>query len=287
MTNASARVTLLVGPTLSNRPAAPELTVLCANLWHDWPRHSRLAERLEAFARLVETVDADILLLQEVARTKTLRADTWLAQRLGLAMASARANGDAAEFGFEEGPAILSRFPIGGVQSRRLSHGANPIVRRVALAAHVETAHGRLLLVSAHLGLVQRHNAGQIRRLRSWVNGMARGDAAVIGGDFNAPEHMPEITRTGREWTDTFRDAHPHADATTHSRSRPFSRVLHRRLDYVYVQQPATAGPWHVLACRHLDAPGGPHSDHRAVLVRLSPSAPPGPTPTPRNAEHA
>jgi len=45
--------------------------------------------------------------------------------------------------------------------------------------------------------------------------------------------------------------------------------LLHQRLDYVFVQQPATAH-WRVLDSGHLDAPGGPHSDHRAVLTRLS-----------------
>ena len=134
--------------------------MLSANLWHDWPRHQRWPERLEAFAQLAEAVDADILLLQEVARTPTLKADLWLAERLGLAMASARANGDVEAIGFEEGPAILSRFPLGDVHLRQLSHGHNPLARRVALAAHVETPFGRLLVVSVHLGLVQRHNAG-------------------------------------------------------------------------------------------------------------------------------
>jgi len=30
------------------------ITVMSANLWHDWPRFRRLSERLSAFARLVE-----------------------------------------------------------------------------------------------------------------------------------------------------------------------------------------------------------------------------------------
>jgi endonuclease/exonuclease/phosphatase family metal-dependent hydrolase len=270
VTNASGRVSVLGSPPASARPANSEITVLAANLWHDWPRHHRLPQRLEAFARLAEAVDPDVLLLQEVARTRTLQADVWLGERLGLATVSARANGDVEAIGFEEGPAILSRFPPGEVHLRRLSHGANPLVRRVALAAHLTSPHGTLLAVSVHLGLVQRHNAGQIRRLRSWVSDVSDGDAAVVGGDFNAPEHTLEITRTSDEWTDTFRHAHPHGDATTHTRARRFGRLLHRRLDYVFVQQPATTMPWRVLECRHLDAPDGPHSDHRAVLARLT-----------------
>ena len=273
VTQAAGRVTVLSEPGVSHRPDGGTLTVLSANLWHDWPRRQRWPERLEAFAKLAEAVDADILLLQEVARTHDLRADLWLAERLGLAMAFARANGDVEAIGFEEGPAILSRFHLADVHLRQLSHGHNPLARRVALAAHAETPSGRLLVVSVHLGLVQRHNAGQIRRLRSWVTDVSAGDAAVIGGDFNAPEHRSEITQTRRAWTDTFRIAHPHADAVTHTRARPWGRLLHRRLDYVFVQQP-TGAHWRVLECGHLDAPGGPHSDHRAVVARLAPPTP-------------
>ncbi len=133
VTSTAGRVTVLNGPLAEGPPVHPGVTVLCANLWHDWPRHQRLRERLEAFAGLAESVDADVLLLQEVACTATFRADLWLAERLGLSLVSARANGDVDAIGFEEGPAILSRFPLGPPHVRRLSHGSNPLVRRLAL----------------------------------------------------------------------------------------------------------------------------------------------------------
>jgi endonuclease/exonuclease/phosphatase family metal-dependent hydrolase len=258
-------------PGVDRPSAATSLTVLSANLWHDWPRHQRWPSRVASFAELAESVDADILLLQEVARTPTLSADRWLADRLGFAFASTRANGALDAIGFEEGPAILSRFPISEVHVRQLTHGHNPLVRRAALAAHLETPFGPLLVVSAHLGLVQRHNVGQIRRLREWVGALTEDAVAIVGGDFNATELGAEMVETRRAWTDTFRTLHPTAEATTHTRrSRHRLGWLHRRLDYVFVQQPA-ATPWQVLECTHVDAPGGPHSDHRAVLVRIAP----------------
>ncbi len=50
-----------------------ELTVVSANLWHDWPRFRRLKERLEVFVRLIEEQQADLILLQEVARALNAR----------------------------------------------------------------------------------------------------------------------------------------------------------------------------------------------------------------------
>ena len=252
------------------------LSVLSINLWHDWPRHRRWRERLESVARLVEDQGADVVLLQEVARTRRVAADQWLAERLGLHAAYQRANGDIARIGFEEGVAVLSRFPLGPGQGRRLSAGRNPLVRRVALAAHVQAPDGPVLAVSAHLGLLAAHNAGQIAALRAWVASVSGGEVAVVGGDFNAPEHRREIAHTRHQWTDTFRQRHPAGPAPTHHRRRPWQRqVLARRLDYVFVQQPPGIR-WLVTDADHLDAPDGPHSDHRAVLARLRPVVRPG-----------
>ncbi len=246
-------------------------TVLSANLWHDWPRQRRWPERLEAVARLVEAEEVDLLLLQEVARTSALTADVWLSERLGMASAYARANGDVNAIGFEEGPAILSRHPLLEMHLAQFSRGHNPLARRVALGADVQTPHGPVLAVSAHLGLLHKQNARQIRALRAWVAHLSGGKAAVVGGDFNAPESRTEIIETQRTWLDTFRTAHPHADAATHSSTAPWGRWRpRRRLDYVFVQQPCMV-PWRVSDARHVDAPGAPHSDHRAVLARLLP----------------
>ena len=54
------------------------MTVISANLWHDFPRHRGLQKRLESFAELVESEKADLVMLQEVSRTKSFYADEWL-----------------------------------------------------------------------------------------------------------------------------------------------------------------------------------------------------------------
>jgi endonuclease/exonuclease/phosphatase family metal-dependent hydrolase len=222
-------------------------------------------------ARLAEAEDVDLLFLQEVARTPALTADVWLSERLGMALAYARANGDVNAIGFEEGSAILSRHPLLEIHLAQLSRGHNPLVRRVALGADVQTPHGTVLAVSAHLGLLPRHNARQIRALRAWVAHVSGGRAAVVGGDFNAAESRAEIAETQPTWTDTFRTVHPHANAATHASIAVWGRWRQsRRLDYIFVQQPRPTC-WRVSDARHVDAPGGPHSDHRAVLARLLP----------------
>lgn len=263
--------TLVAEPTAPARPDVTALTVLSANLWHDWPRQHRWAERLGSVAALVEAEDVDVALLQEVARTPAYRADVVLAERLGMAVAYARANGALEALGFEEGVAVLSRHPIRDVHLRQLGQSRNPLVRRVALAAELDTPLGGVLAVSAHLGLRRSANDRQIRALRAWVAVVSHGEVAIVGGDFNAPEERDEIQRTRRTWTDTFRRVHPHAEAATHMSNAPWRRWSPaRRLDYVFLQQPPSRH-WHVVDAGHLDAPEGPHSDHRAVLARVVP----------------
>ncbi len=246
------------------------ITALSANLWHDWPRRRGLLERLESFAQLVETEKADVVLLQEVSRTRELRVDEWLAHRLGMAYAYSRANGHEAAIGFEEGLAVFSRFPLIKPHLRQLGIGTNPFVRRLALGATVDTPCGGLLAFSVHLGLRRRHNAIQLSHLRAWVAEIAGARPALIGGDFNATERSSQIAHTQRTWLDTFRHLHPQADGTTHELRWPWGGLLYRhRLDYIFLHSGERS--WNVLEARHVDAPGGPHSDHRAVLVRLAP----------------
>lgn len=267
----AGRSSLVDTPALEPPTALDGLTVLSANLWHDWPRQHRWAQRLDAVAELIEQERADVVLLQEVARTTSHHADEQLAHRLGMARVYARANGAVEAIGFEEGLAVLGRFPIERVHLRQLGRSHNPLTRRIALGAELITPLGRLHAVSVHLGLSQRANDAQLRALRAWVAEIGAGTPAVIGGDFNAPEVRREMARTGTAWVDTFRRVHPRADSSTHASGLPWRRWSPaRRIDYVFLQQ-GTEQQWQVVDAAHLDAPGGPHSDHRAVVARLLP----------------
>ena len=247
-------------PPRSAPPSSAALTVMTANLWHDWPRQRQLRSRLEAFAALVEREQVDVLLLQEVSRTPKLRVDEWLAQRLGMAYAYARANGHEPTLGFEEGLAVLSRYPLTAPRLRQLQPEPLPFVRRLALGATVRTHWGEMPVFSTHLALGRRQNSAQLDDLRGWIGD----DPALVGGDFNAHETARQIKRASSQWLDLFRCVHPHADATTHDGLWGRRR---RRLDYLFWQPGCAA--WQILEARHLHPPDAPHSDHHAVLARL------------------
>lgn len=245
------------------------VTVISANLWHDWPFRRRLPDRLEAFAQLVEAEGANVVLLQEVIRSPQICVDDWLSERLGMAYVYTRANGDETEIGFEEGVAVLSRFPIQTHHSRSLGKGRG-FLHRMALAAEVDTPLGKLMAISVHLGLLKRRNHHQWHDLQSWVMDMAGGRAALIGGDFNAHEDSYTIQQAQQNWVDTFRIVHPQKRGTTHELQLPWGKTIrHRRLDYIFLQPGST--DWTVEDARHLQTPHKSHSDHHAVLARLVP----------------
>jgi endonuclease/exonuclease/phosphatase family metal-dependent hydrolase len=256
-------------PLPPNRPEqdSQALTVMSANLWHDFPRYRHQAERLEAFAQMAEAEKADILLLQEVARTPELFADEWLAKRLDMACVYSRANGHE-NIGFEEGLAVLSRFKLRKTYLQQLKPAITPFIHRLALGAVVETPFGKIHAFSVHLALLRRQNARQLQHLRSWIAHIASEEAALVGGDFNAHESTRQMIQTRKSWMDIFRQIHPDADGTTHELHWPWGGSLsQQRLDYIFLQ-PGNQR-WLILDSRHLVSLVRPHSDHRAVLARL------------------
>lgn len=246
-----------------------ELVILTSNLWHDWPRHRRLHDRLESFAGLVERESAEIVLLQEVFRKPDLAVDDWLARRLGMEYVYTRANGHDTAIGFEEGLAVFSRFPIAETRFQRLTGPDSRFVNRWALAARLATPLGDIWGVSVHLSVRQSRNRDQLHGLRSWVDSLAGDHPAAIGGDFNAPEFSPQIRKASGWWTDTFRAINPEADGTTYVLLGPGGIHLRRsRLDYLFLR--SGLSPWQVDGAAHVLPVGLPHSDHRAVIARAS-----------------
>ncbi len=256
-------------PSITSGRNCDQLTIISANLWHDWPRFRALPERLEAFAQLVEEEQADVLLVQEVARTTEFSAESWLAERLGMAYVYTRANGHA-DNGFEEGLAVFSRFPLGDSYVRQLSEAKNPFSRRMALGVEIATPCGILTVFSTHLGLGPQQNSRQINQLQSWVKEVTADRPAVVGGDFNACERTTRMRMIHGRWMDTYRHLNPIGPAATHSLRGPGNIVWSRkRLDYIFLKNGSLS--WQIKQSRHITARALPHSDHSAVLTRLVP----------------
>ena len=256
---------------VNSQPCKP-ITIISANLWHDWPRYRQLQSRLSAFANLAESEAADIILLQEVSRTNKLKVDEWLAERLGMGYAYVRANGHESGIGFEEGLAVFSRFPLEKPDWQQLGISAFQMSRRIALGADVKTPCGNLRVFSIHLGLSSKANRDQLNTLRDWIDESVREQTALIGGDFNSHENRSHIRNLQQTWLDTFRYKNPDRDGITHELRWPWGRPLRQhRLDYLFMQKGGV--PWNVLDAQHIDAQvgKGSHSDHRAVLARVMP----------------
>jgi endonuclease/exonuclease/phosphatase family metal-dependent hydrolase len=266
----AGHVTFQSEPYSTPADGRDHFTVLSANLWHDWPRFKDLEKRLESFAKLVEYEKVDLILLQELARIPSFKSDQWLAQRLNMAYVYSRVNGSE-KLGFEEGLGVFSRYPLKRLPFvQQMGRSCNPFVRRLALGVDVDTPHGEITAFSTHLGLFRKQNARQMLDLRGWVHQITSGRSAIIAGDFNAPEHTHQIIHARSYWQDTFREINQHGHAATHEIHWPWGGAfLSHRLDYIFLQpgQPA----WQVIDVSHVDAHEGLHSDHRAVLARLSP----------------
>jgi len=258
-----------LSPRISALKPCKSITVISANLWHDWPFHRRLSHRLETFAQLAEEEDADVVLLQEVMRTPQIQMDEWLGKRLGMGFVYSRVNGDEEAIGFEEGLAVLSRFPIMAPQRKNLGLGGS-LVRRMALAAEIHSPFGCLWVISVHLGLLKKRNQMQWQHLRNWISGLGCDHTALIGGDFNIHEHSNSIRQAQGLWIDTYRSVNPEGDGTTHEMRWPWgSTFLRRRLDYIFLRPGIHR--WRIMDARHLLPTGQPHSDHYAVITRCSP----------------
>ena len=242
------------------------LVVISANLWHDWPRHRVLPERLEIFAATVEREGADLVLLQEVVRLPGMRADEWLADRLGMSSVFLRVNGHAGAIGFEEGLTILSKDPISESRALKLEPARVPLVKRMALAAKVSGDQGDFWAFSAHLAILNRPNIAQLAHLRSWITATSGSQMALIGGDFNADDKTSQIRQVSSDWVDLYRRQNPDKEGTTFALRTPLG-VFRRRLDYLFLHRGEPH--WQVEDAGHLEISTPDYSDHASVIARL------------------
>jgi endonuclease/exonuclease/phosphatase family metal-dependent hydrolase len=250
------------------------LRVLSLNVLHGFPDFDALDERLELIAREIQTHDADVVCLQEVPWTPLLgSAAAWLAERTGMNHVSFRANGNRHAILFEEGAAILSRFPLHGAQARELTPRAGFFEQRIALYARVDTSQGELGVVSTHLtNGAPETNRKQARALQNFVAQRA-GPAFVVAGDLNAQPGSPQIRALASVWVDSFAVARPGVAGPTccHAGIRAPPAPLRQRIDYLFVSQRAVVRSSRRVLAEPVATEDGwlAASDHAGLLSEL------------------
>lgn len=209
------------------------------NVLHDFPHFSYLSQRLDLIAEEIRRQDADLVCLQEVPWTLHLRSGArYLAERAGMNYLYLRANGNRWAILFEEGEAILSRYPLQEIAFSELRPRPQFFEHRVALAATAVTPWGDVRVVTTHLtnGAAEINHA-QALSLLAFVTAQGEGPA-VIAGDFNAVEDSPQIRVLSRQWIDTYRAVHPEEDGATccvDDLSAGPDEALEKRIDYLFL----------------------------------------------------
>jgi endonuclease/exonuclease/phosphatase family metal-dependent hydrolase len=282
----------LPGETAADEPSAV-LRVVTFNLLHGGPSSGwrgtgeHLEERLAMVTRELRSLAPDIVGLQEAS---IARGRGNIAARLGTALGLHWAHASATRrvsglgwldglivwgINFEEGPAVLSRFPITTTEIIDLPRCRRFYEPRVLLHATVQTPRGPLEVFSTHTG----HDECQVRRVAEIVSAHRGVLPAVVMGDFNAIDTADWMVELGRAhgFIDAFRSAQPEAPgATVWQQPDGPAATVRRRVDYIFVVPNGSPAP-HVRESRIvLDTPTHRPdgstlwpSDHYGVLAEL------------------
>jgi endonuclease/exonuclease/phosphatase family metal-dependent hydrolase len=232
--------------------------VVSFNLYHGgvtsarWGNGDLLEQRLRMVGTQLGQIGADVIGVQEASVGRD-RGDIGARMAGELGFHSVRAGARYSSMawlvhwalGFEEGPAVLSRFPIVSSEAIPLA-GCGLGYRRAAVCARVAAPSGPLDVCSAHTSRSRCEH-------RSLAAALLRRDASVplvLTGDLNASPDARGIRGLVRKvgLVDAFAAANPGAPGFTvwqnPRESRPTAR---RRVDYV-LARPAAGGTVRVAA---------------------------------------
>lgn len=170
---------------LARSPEVANLRVLSLNVRHGYPGFGRREARYRRLEEMLAASRADVVLLQEAWSSRRFGHLTErLAAGLGFHAVYTRANGSLRFLGFEEGLAIMSRYPLTAVEKSHLAPRLPPWEMRIAMAATVELPDGRSLrVVNTHLS----HSSSRVAaaQARSLTTLLRSSSPEVVGGDFN------------------------------------------------------------------------------------------------------
>ena len=257
---------LLAGCSMVSLPgvASTPLTIMTYNVHAG--RDSEGVLNLERVAAVIDSADADIVLLQEIDRgTRRAEGADHLAQLERLTGMHAAFAKSLDYQGGDYGIALLSRFPIAQAQTVQLVTDPPPDraggVRepRVGLHATIETPAGPLHVLNTH---VDAAAAPGFRRqeilllLAHVARTVPDTSHVVLGGDLNARPDSDEMQALRHGFTDGF------ALCGTGSGETFPAHAPDRRIDYLWYRGGSC------VAARVLI---GTASDHRALVLYYEP----------------
>ena len=224
-------------------PVATPFKFITLNFYHGFPRFKSVRERLDLVVQQLREVGPDFVLLQEVPwRSDVGWAAEYLANKTGLNFVYLRGNGNARSIRFEEGLAILSRYPLRDPRFTELSPRNGIFEHRIALAVIAETHFGPIQLVTVHLpwDKTNRINAGQVASLETFITELEP-QPTILAGDFNAREESPQIQKLAAHWVDAYRHVHKQAPSLTcclrpQSLDKANAGQHFARVDYVFLR---------------------------------------------------
>ena len=228
------------------------LRIVTLNVLHGYPDFVDFEARRARLGAALDALEPDVVLLQEVSDTRRWgNLAEWLARRSSLHVAYARANGSRRRIGFEEGSAILSRFPILTARRITLRPKPAPWETRIGLWATLDTGDTPMTIATAHLARGNSEvTAGQARDLARQASALG---VVFIGGDFNAPSDSPALqSLTGADFADLVPGGIDHALAATPGEGWCVERAA-------WTMGPDELGAW--------TGDRSPVSDHPAIVV--------------------
>lgn len=259
--------------------------------WNVWGRYGPWEQRLPAITSVLQSLQPDIVALQEVWEDDTRSQMRELASALGFRAGVFAPNLE--RDGARAGNAVLARWPIAQHEFRLLPRVAGACrddenEERLVVFAEVDGPRGPIQVYCAHLSWRDDHSA--VRQLQvADICALVREKRprpfpAVLCGDLNAEPESDEIRMlTGKAAVPVpgvvFKDAWIASGQTdpghTAAASNPWiapNLDYDRRIDYVLVMQPKLGGVGHVVrtALAGTEAFGGVFpSDHYAVVADL------------------